>query len=297
MSLPFPPTHFNQHPLETRLESSLPPLKNSSAKNWGYLAPKQFPDRLQTENFIQQACQNLAQHNYPLAIAPLDRNTWHEYRCIIASNGCSSFFLEPQCAEHWHISLKNQHFQMIAHYISTECTDLSIQDPRWTELRDRFTAQNLMIQSPQQENFENELKQIYEVAIAAFKHNFLFTPIPWTAFQEIYKPLIPLLNLELVFLAKNNQQLIGFLLGIPDYHDPSGQTVILKTVAVQPNRKWAGLGRYLVALFHQKAMTLGYQRVIHALMNLDNYSYNLSRRYQSNIFREYGLFAKPLKVA
>ena len=65
------------------------------------------------------------------------------------------------------------------------------------------------------------------------------------------------------------------------------------TLAVVPDRRYAGLGRLMTQQTHRNARQLGYRRVIHALMHESNTSFNISARY-GQPFRRYTLFAKSL---
>jgi L-amino acid N-acyltransferase YncA len=73
-------------------------------------------------------------------------------------------------------------------------------------------------------------------------------------------------------------------------------TVIVKTVAVLPGRRLAGLGNVLVARCQQAARALGFRRAIHALMHESNNSRNLSAHY-AKPFRRYTIFARDLEAA
>ncbi|MGK7924104.1 MAG: GNAT family N-acetyltransferase, partial [Spirulina sp.] len=145
---------------------------------------------------------------------------------------------------------------------------------------------------------EEELAKIYQIAIAAFRQNFLYQPISKSEFIDLYRPILPYIQPELILIAENQNQAIGFLFALPDALEAQRggaiETVILKTVAVLPQRKYAGLGSILVEKCHAIASQLGYKKVIHALMNQANSSSNISRSYAHPI-RQYSLFGKKLK--
>ena len=97
--------------------------------------------------------------------------------------------------------------------------------------------------------------------------------------------------------ATHHDRTVGFVFNVPDAlqarRGESIDTVVLKTLAVVPDRGYAGLGSYLTQQTHRVARGLGYRRVIHALMHEKNVSLNISARY-ANLFRRYVLFARPL---
>ncbi|MCU0568956.1 MAG: hypothetical protein MUF49_20450, partial [Oculatellaceae cyanobacterium Prado106] len=151
------------------------------------------------------------------------------------------------------------------------------------------------------QNLEQELQSIYHLSIISFQHNLLYTPIDLATFTTQYAQIKPYLKPELVLLAEqvtqNPPQLVGFLFAIPDLlqaqRGATLDTIIIKTVAVLPGRTYAGLGSVLVGQVQAIAHQLGYRRAIHALMQDDNTSRNISDRYAQTI-RRYVLLARDL---
>jgi L-amino acid N-acyltransferase YncA len=70
-------------------------------------------------------------------------------------------------------------------------------------------------------------------------------------------------------------------------------TVILKTVAVDPAMSGMGLGGALTDLVQRSARDLGFRRAIHALIHETNVSRTISGR-SARTFRRYALFSRPL---
>ena len=87
---------------------------------------------------------------------------------------------------------------------------------------------------------------------------------------------------------------VGFALGLPDRLDPTNETLIVKTVAVRPEQAGTGLGRLLVGGVQAAGTTLGFRRVIHALMHDGNGSRHLSARFGTRLLRRYRLFSRRL---
>ncbi len=147
------------------------------------------------------------------------------------------------------------------------------------------------------EHFEDELRQIHSLALESFRQNFLYSPIEVDDFLALYRDLRPFIRPELVFLLEQRGRLVGFLFGIPDYlqgHKGAPiDTVLLKTLALHPGLRGQGLGRLMVARFHEAADRLGYRRVIHALMHEDNHMLRISR-HTARPIRQYTLYARPL---
>ena len=70
-------------------------------------------------------------------------------------------------------------------------------------------------------------------------------------------------------------------------------TAIVKTLAVLPERRFAGLGSHLAAASRRTARAMGCRRLIHALMHESNSSRRIRAAYATPL-RGYTLFAKPL---
>jgi predicted N-acetyltransferase YhbS len=161
---------------------------------------------------------------------------------------------------------------------------------------ERLENLGVRLRSLQPGRFIEELRRIYAVSRVSFQSNFLYTPMSEAEFLSQYEPLRARLRPELVLLAEHNEKPVGFVFAIPDLAQaPSGpvDTVVLKTVAALPGRAFAGLGNVLVARCHQAGRSLGFRRVIHALMHQSNNSLNLSGHY-AKPFRRYALFGRDL---
>lgn len=264
----------------------------------GYIG--NFPDRdpEAATALLQVACQELREKGCSFAIAPIDGNTWHDYRLVTEWGKHPPFFLEPNTRASLYQAFLEQDFFPIARYYSALCTDLQIRDRRLISVQKCFSDRGINIRSLNPENLEAELEKIYHIAIAAFRNNFLYQPISKTQFMALYRLILPYIQPELILIAEEGNKPIGFLFALPDALEAQrGEaiaTVILKTVAILPQRKYAGLGSILVEKCHAIAFQMGYQKVIHALMNRANPSSNISQ-YYANPIRHYVLFGKQLK--
>ena len=102
---------------------------------------------------------------------------------------------------------------------------------------------------------------------------------------------------ELVLIAERGGVPVGFVFAVPD-HLQAGRgepvtTIVLKTIAVLPERPLGGLGRLLAWECEQRAAALGFTRSIHALMPSRSKSSNISSDH-ATVFRRYALLARAL---
>jgi len=246
---------------------------------------------------LGQACAHLAGVGCTLALAPMDGSTWRRYRLVTDRGSEPPFFLEPDHPEEWLRHFAGTGFAPWAGYLSTVVEDLAIEDPRLDGAERRLAAAGIRIRPLDARQPEQDLRYIYRVAVVGFAGSPLYTPIPEAEFLDLYRPVLPHVRPELVLLAEDAEGPVGFVFGIPDLlqqrRGAPVDTVIVKTLAVLPGRRAAGLGRLLVARCHQAARRLGLTRAIHALMHAGNASRNICGG-RARPIRRYALFARRL---
>lgn len=247
---------------------------------------------------LERACDRLAEQGCQRAIAPIDGSTWNAYRAVLAPVPGWPFFSEPACPPA--APFLQAGFQLCATYQSSLCTDLRPTDPRLEPVAARLAAQGVAWRSLAPNDFSDAafaslLARLHPLIQHSFRRSLLFSPLSARDFAARYQPLRPYLRPELCWLAEESDRLLGFLLAFPDYQAPADApaTLVVKTLAVRPERRYAGLGAVLLEAAQQGALRHGYRQAIHALMQVANPSRCLSDRY-AQPWRSYGLLAKSL---
>ncbi len=248
---------------------------------------------------LQSAIEQLAAHGCTLAVGPMDGNTWRRYRLLSEHlMDEAPFFLELDNLDEWPQHFLSSGFAPLAHYLSALNDDLTHEDPRAARIEQRLNAADVRIRSLDMNRLSEEMSFIYDVAVVAFRRNFLYTPIEQAEFLKMYQPLLPFVRPEMVLIAEHRGRPVGFSFSLPDWLQQKRErlcdTVIMKTLAVLPGRDYAGLGSALAARTQRIACELGYRRIIHALMHEGNNSRNLSVRYNARPFRRYTLYSRQL---
>lgn len=145
--------------------------------------------------------------------------------------------------------------------------------------------------------FDRELDGIFELSLASFRQNFLYSPISKDEFKAMYRKIQQLVQPQLTLLAEHEDRTAGFVFAFPDIMQKKRgvpvDTVVIKSLAVLPGRTYGGLGNLLLARATANARDLGYVRAIHALMHDSNSSRNLSADHTRPI-RRYALFSREL---
>ena len=255
-------------------------------------------DPAAARGLLQHACGQLAAHGCTLAVGPMDGSTWQRYRLLTDRGVEPRFFLEPDNPDAWPTHFTANGFTPLAHYYSALNPNLGQCDLRMPEAARRLAAEGVSIRPMDGARFGEELQRIYTVTMASFRHNFLFSSLSEGDFVDLHHALVPYIHPELIFLAEHAGRLGGFIFGIPDVLQARrGQTIdtiIIKTLAVDPAYAGGGLGSLLAARCQESAHNVGFRRAIHALMHERNASRTISGHYAQTI-RRYTLFARALE--
>jgi GNAT superfamily N-acetyltransferase len=239
---------------------------------------------------LRLACEQLAGQGCTLAVGPLDGTTWNRYRLLSQRGTEPLFFLEPDNPDDWPGHFLAQGFTSLAEYYSAVTASDAMPPSR--PLPSGMTLRPLDLS-----HFEEELLRIHSLSLEGFRDNFLYSPISLDDFLAQYCIIRPYVRPELVLKLEDGERLIGYIFGIPDLLQAKRglpiDTVIAKTMVVHPDRRGEGLGTLLLARFAEAAASLGYRRVIHALMHQDNRSRKISS-HTAEAIRRYTLYAKPL---
>jgi GNAT superfamily N-acetyltransferase len=227
----------------------------------------------------------------------MDGNTWRRYRFITERGEAPPFFMEPDNPDEWVSHWTAAGFTPLATYTSAVNDDLSVEHPGTDAVKDSLDAAGISIRRFDSGQADAELRRIYDLSLRAFSGNFLYTPIPEQEFMAGNRALLPHIRPELVLMAERGADLAGFIFAIPDLlqgrRGEAIDTLILKTMAVDPGCRGVGLGGVLMDDVQRQARGLGFRRAIHALMHEHNRSRTLSDRYAHTI-RRYTLFSAPL---
>ena len=262
-----------------------------------------YAQTLDASQQILNAAQTiLRQHNAQYVIAPMDGNTWHNYRLTSQIQSPPqtepAFFLETLTPPEWNHYFQVAQFQCIANYASTCNTELDYVENAAPEWQKRFASDPAyQLKNLDLEHIDSQLEELYTLSIQGFQNNFLYTDISLAEFKALYQPVLPLVVPKLVQMAYVRGQLAGFAFAVPDYaqkqRNQTVDTLILKTFVRHPDATFKGLGTYLMWNTYQIARAHGYKRVITAFMHEDNASLHLSLK-TGQIIRKYALYGKQL---
>jgi hypothetical protein len=242
---------------------------------------------------LDVATAHLRRNGCVWAVGPINGSTWHAYRATLASR-FPPFFLDNYHKPWYCSQFQSNGFVEAAHFYSTKVRLTARADERIRRFETTLAGRGLRVRPLSMARFENEIETIYRVCAVSFKENFLYSPIAVDEFREMYLRLRPFVDPDLVLLAEDRTAApVGFVFAVPDIFEKPVKTAVIKTVAIIPRKDIRGLGTYLVAKIHEKALSGGYTSVIHALMHESNISTRILSD-NSEPYHEYALFCKKI---
>lgn len=226
----------------------------------------------------------LLQKSHSELIGPMDGSTWKSYRAVTYSDGREPFLLEPRNPTFFPSVFEKLGFKVQERYFSSVVPLHSAQDERIQRVKSRLEEHGIIIRNIDLDNFEEELKSLYDLSCEAFKDNPYYTHISQEEFFALYMPYKETIPAELVQLVYLNEQLIGYMFALIDK-----QNLIIKTTAFKPLKASAGTTLVLIDNLAKYALKLGCTDLIYALMHEDNHSAKTANK-NAKVFRRYALY-------
>jgi GNAT superfamily N-acetyltransferase len=242
--------------------------------NKGYIGCFEMIDKVSGKRQLEGYIQQLKDAGHQQIIAPVNGDTWHQYRLVTWSNGGPAFPFEPQNPLWYNEVYEELGFKPLMKYRS-----------------DKFNINNIKPIENQDLAFiirdfcDTDLRLIYDISLQSFDENFLYNDITFEEFAKLYKPILPMIDRELVVIAEVEGVPAGFMFSFI-----AGDTQILKSMAVLPEFRSRGVGAKLINHVLLAGKGKGAKIAIAALMSDGNNSMNIISKYDSEQIREYTLY-------
>jgi hypothetical protein len=234
---------------------------------------------------LSNATVSLKAEGFAALLGPMDGDTWHSYRLVTDSDGSAPFMMEPTSGRHDLATFAGVGFEAVSRYVSARALLVN------TIAGEPIEMPGITVANWDGKDAEGLVKKLFEMSGTAFRNNRFFKPITLESFLELYRPIMPFIDPQHVFFARQGETLVGFLFGMPDRAARDGKpAAILKTYA----SALRGVGHLLADTYHRRAIEMGFTHVIHALMHEDNASRGSSEKHKATIFRRYALMARKL---
>lgn len=227
-------------------------------------------------------------------IGPMNGSTWDSYRFSVHHHH-PDFFLEPNHHLYYNDHFLNSGFEVMANYFSSIDRSLICDNPAVLLRENELIKFGVTFRNLNLPEFETELEKLFEFNSIAFKTNFLYTPILKKDFINKYIESKKIINPEFVILAEDeNKNLIGYFFCINDIFNSKEKSLIIKTVARHPDKKWKGLGHVMSNHIYRKAISQNYKSVIHAFIFEEGTSTTISKNFSGEVYKNYALYGKSL---
>jgi GNAT superfamily N-acetyltransferase len=255
-------------------------------------------DRRAARRLLAQACHELYRRGCTMAVGPMDGTTWRNYRLVTQLGSRPSFFLEPTNPQDWPDHFLKNGFDILAEYFSALNSNLT-REGRWTRcIEQHMSKLQVDLRPLDTQQFDQDLRKIYTIATSSFENHLLYTQITAEEFIGLYRPLRSLVDDCFIIIAERYGEPIGFIFAVPDLCQAQRghkvDTLIVKTLAVQPGHIYSGLGYLLLEYVRMKASESGYTQLIHALVHDDGHLRRMTDKFARPI-RRYALFCKDLR--
>ena len=247
------------------------------------------------QTLLDEAAERLREAGCRIAVGPMDGNTWRTHRFVVESDGRGPFLMEPRNPPEYPAWWRAAGFSELSRY-SSSAVPLDGMATVSPALQARL-ARSVTVEPLDSTRFDEELDRIYQVSLASFAGNFLYTPLEREAFLAAYQKLRDRIDPDLVRIARRGGEPCGFVFGMPDLEAVArGEkpALIVKTLAVDPASRCAGLGSLLVDELHRIGREKGYTEAIHALQHETNTSLKITGRHHGGAFRRDALFSRLL---
>jgi len=243
-----------------------------------------------SQQLLKKAIETAKKLGAEYIIGPMNGSTWDSYRFSL-NHDAPNIFLEPYHHLYYNEQFQAVGFELISRYFSSKDTDLKHDFPRVLEAEKSFRAQGVVFKNVKKADFERELGRLYDFNLSAFQTNFLYTPISKTDFINKYAPVKSIIQSDFLIIAEDDKaDLIGFFFCLPDFANPREKSLVIKTIARHPDKRWRGLGHVIGNLIYRNAVKQGYQSIVHAFMMEDGYSKTISKNYSGAPYKNYGLY-------
>ncbi|HEV2147351.1 MAG TPA: GNAT family N-acetyltransferase [Longimicrobiaceae bacterium] len=247
---------------------------------------------------LVRARELLAESGVTRVLGPMNGSTWNRYRLALppapGEEPRTPFLTEPVNPPEYPLHWTAAGFSVAAEYESRLARRPADERADASAPVQTRTGHGVTVAPLDPARFDDALREIFELSLAAFAGNLFYTPIGFDEFAAAYQKVRPLLDPELVRLARGaDGRLLAFVFAFPDPFDRAPDRhprVVLKTLATAPEARGLGLGGRLTGEIHEAAFARGAPSVIHALMHVDNTSTRISGNYRGELFRRYALY-------
>ncbi|MBI2711240.1 MAG: GNAT family N-acetyltransferase [Bdellovibrio sp.] len=241
---------------------------------------------------VQEALSWLKKRGVDEVYGPVNFNTWLPYRFRIHPDSSPVFAWEPINPPEYPIWFGEMGFSADHLYHSDGLDGLNgILEGTSKDYEKALKAGYTFRPADTEALLEKEVPILYKLSMPSFRENFLFEPVPYEFFKQLYVPLAKKADVSLARFACDPQgNEVAFFFNFKE-----GNSMVSKTVGVLPQARGLGLSNAMLHSAAQAAIEQGLSGSVMALMKSGIQSESYGKK-QNRIWRhEYVLFKKELR--
>ena len=258
----------------------------------GYLGFFEAVDFKAAQTLVHAAFDWLKTQGVTQVFGPINFNTWLPYRFRIEEDDTPFYTFEPVNPPQYPLWFCELGFQIAEtyHSLGIEGNEGSLE--KMLPDFDRALSMGYSFrQANSSGDLETELRSIYDISMTSFQDNFLFEPIPFEAFRQLYVPTVQKSQTHAIYFLCEPTQ--GKTIGYISTFLEQGNTV-MKTIALLPEGRGLRLSN---ALFYQgvfQGKLKGSTGIVPALVRNGIQSESYCKNQKTLWKHRYALFRKEV---
>jgi hypothetical protein len=227
-------------------------------------------------------------------IGPYFFTTYFPYR-MRADRDPVSYPWEPKQPFYELEMMKKMDHQVHATYFSNLLVGFGHFETKGKKEYEALLQEGFTFRPIRTEKLEEEIKILYDLSMAGFVDNYLFEPIPFELFKEVYVPSFKAVDLRMSCVQYSPEgKPVGF-----NFTFPQGHLVIIKSACVLPD--FRGKGLFSAGIYHgvlkTRELCPQVTDAITALVHEDNLgSKHVANSPTAQERHEYVLLSKDFKL-
>ncbi|MCM2321760.1 MAG: GNAT family N-acetyltransferase [Oligoflexia bacterium] len=227
-------------------------------------------------------------------VGPMNFNTWFSYRFRVGdasgalASGEAPFAFEPVNPPEYPRWFETWGFRPVERYHSQAFSLEGLAEKTAPDRERALAAGYTLRELDSGALLEKEVPILHRISMECFKDNFLFQPLPFELFRQLYVPIAGKADFRLSrFVVDPNGREVGFFFVLRER-----EYAVMKTIAMLPEGRGKGLSN---ALFHESsraALELGHRSAIAALVRSGAQSESYARKSQELWRHDYVLYGK-----
>lgn len=239
------------------------------------------------EDFLQRSGTNKI-------LAPVNYNTWFQYRFLKPTDERPLYAWEPVTPPEYLQYFLDCGYVESVQYLTLVHLDYAPLIAGLSPYVERALDKGYRFRPFDAALFlEREVPIVYDITMESYQGNFLFEPMPFEAFRDLYVPVARKMDFSLCFfLLDPAGREIGFYFSFIDEQNPGHY--VMKTIGLRHEGRGGGLSNAMVCHGAMLAREQGATRAIQALARNDAQSRSYARYAPTQWEHDYVLVEKVL---